>query len=211
MLASTVINIVVFILAATFLKGALGCQANWAGCNQAGLVCCLDHLPLVASTHPAALGKSAFCLLTSHGPSPSAGPRAKPVISEEALQELDANREDSPAQLPPSLIKASANDAVGWPWACGQLGVATLCDAVQLCGACAAAPLACACRVCSRAGWPCRCALQDIEAGAKRSASTQALNELARRYAAGQTGRYNVLVDFGVHWPVQGSLAYVAG
>lgn len=41
---------------------------------------------------------------SSHTPYP-AGPRAKPVISEEALQELDANRVDAPAKLPPSLIK----------------------------------------------------------------------------------------------------------
>lgn len=40
-----------------------------------------------------------------HLSTPCAGPRAKPVISEEALQELDANREDAPAALPPSLLK----------------------------------------------------------------------------------------------------------
>lgn len=209
MLASTVINIVVFILAATFLKGALGCQANWAGCNQVGLA------GWWVGWNATGMCPSNCSLSTCsplHGPSPSAGPRAKPVISEEALQELDANREDSPAQLPPSLIKASAEDAGGLPWGCRRWGVATLRDAVQHCGASAAAPPACACRVCSLFGWPCRCALQDIEAGAKRSASTQALNELARRCAAQQTGRCKMCLRASecINTPAQGNLACAA-
>ncbi|PSC69376.1 ATP-binding cassette transporter isoform B [Micractinium conductrix] len=81
-LASIVINVVIFILAATFLMG----------------------------------------------------PKTKPVISEETLEELDINREAAPKALPASVVK-------------------------------------------------------DIEAGAKRSASTQALNEMAKsRVASYATG-----------------------
>lgn len=108
-LASIAINLGAFVLAATFLKGGWGAGTRRPGPSRVQFDPTAQrrfrqqHPPPVRvwcdkSFDPRHLPCLARCPRC-------AGPRAKPVISEEALEELDINRKDAPKALPSSIVK----------------------------------------------------------------------------------------------------------
>ena len=130
-LASIVINVVVFVLAATFMK--VGSQSVSA---------CLSGLHVCLFTTDKRIPHAAYLVvppwqteqecelpappppppLLSLPPPPVQGPKSKPVISQEAMEELDMNRaREEPHSLPASVVKVGKEGQEE-----GRLGLAQL-------------------------------------------------------------------------------------